>query len=177
MTPFLAASFNPLSFDPGALWLTTLTFLTLILLLSKFTWKPMLQAISAREDRIAGAIKKAEEDRKHADELLASYKERVANVEQEIADLREKGKADAEALAREVREKADAEAKSRLDRALAEIDGARTQALEDIRKEAVGLGLAAATKVVGRSLDDADHQRLAAEVVAGLTAVGSGTGA
>lgn len=177
MTPFLAASFNPLSFDPGALMLTTLTFLTLIVLLKKFTWGPMLEAIEAREDRIADAIKKAEEDRKHADELLASYKERVANVEQEIADLREKGKADAEALAREVREKADAEAKSRLDRALAEIDGARTQALEDICKEAVGLGLAAATKVVGRSLDDADHQRLAAEVVAGLTAVGSGTGA
>lgn len=173
MTFLAAGGFNPLAFDPSAFILTTVTFLVLIGLLGKFTWKPMLQAIETRETRIDDAIKQAEDDRKHANELLASYQAQVANVEQEMAALREQGRADADAIAREVRSQADADATARVERAVNEIDQARSQAIEDIRKESVSLGMAVASKVVGRSLESEDHLRLANEVVAGLSSVGS----
>lgn len=174
MITFLAAGgFDPLAFDPSAFGLTVLTFLILIGLLGKFTWKPMLAAIEMRETRIDEAIQTAEEARQQASELLATYESQVANVEQEMAALREKGRSDAEAIARDVRAQADEEAKARVGRAVNEIELARTQAVEDIRKESVALGLAVASKVVGRSLEGEDQLRLANQVVSDLSDMAS----
>ena len=51
------------------------------------------------------------------------------------------------------------------ERAKEEIDLARRQALEDIRREAVELAVKAASVVVRKSLDDREHRRIASEVV------------
>lgn len=175
MNPVLAASgFNPLTFDPAAAALTLITFVGLLLLLKAFAWKPILSAIEQREKRIDDAIARAEADRKAAEAMLADYTRRVANVESEIAALREKGRQEAEALRGEIRGKAEAEAAAAGEKARREIELAKGQALAEIRREAVGLGLAVAGKVVGRSLDDADRRRLAQEVVADLTRVPAG---
>jgi len=167
-------SFQPLQFDPAATVLTVITFLVLLLILAKFAWKPILAAIEAREKRIEDAIGKAEGDRKSAEGLLAEYKARVANVEQEVAALREQGRTDAEALRADIRGRAEQEAAAAVEKARRDIDLAKNQALADIRREAVGLGLAVAGKVVGRSLDDADRRRLAQEVVDDLSRVPAG---
>lgn len=166
-----AGGFNPLAFDAAAFWLTLFTFGALLFILTKFAWKPMLGGIEARETRIEEAIAKAEKDREDASRMLAEYKERVRNVEVEVAALREKARTDAEALRAGILSKAEADAKERSERALREIDLARVQALEDIRREAVGLAMAVASKVVGRSLESADHLRLANDVVDGMASV------
>lgn len=167
-----AAGFDPLAFDPAAALLTSLTLLVLVVLLGKFAWKPLLKSIEVREERIASAIQKAESDRQHAGELLARYEAQIATAEQAAAALRDKARADAEALGAELRSRAEADAKARLERAAQEIELSTRQALQDLRKEAVTLGMAVATRVVGRSLDGEDQRRLATEVVAGLTQVG-----
>lgn len=174
-TAFLAIEFNPMAFDPSTFVLTNLTFLVLLVLLTKFVWKPTLAAIATREDRIEASIKQAEDARKHADELLASYEARVADAENEVAAIREKGRTEAEALGAELKAQAEADARARIDRAAAEIELMRTQAVEDIRQEAVSLGMAVASTLVGRSLDGPDQQRLAAEVVSSLPSNGGGS--
>jgi F-type H+-transporting ATPase subunit b len=41
---------NPLvTFDPGPFIWTIITFLVLVALLTKFAWKPLLQALEARQ--------------------------------------------------------------------------------------------------------------------------------
>jgi F-type H+-transporting ATPase subunit b len=168
------AGFSPFAYDPAATILTIATFVILLLILSRFAWKPILAAIEQREKRIEDAIGKAEADRKEAERLLADYQARVANVQGEVAALLEKGRLDAEALLAEARTRAEAEAAAVAERARREIDSARLQALLEIRKEAVGLGLAVASKVVGKSLDDADRRRLAQDVVSDLTRAAAG---
>jgi F-type H+-transporting ATPase subunit b len=176
IAPPLLITFDPLAFDPSAMVLTLITFVVLLLILSKVAWKPMLAAIEQREKRIDDAIAKAEADRKSAEAMLADYKARVANVEQELAALREKGRVDAEALRTEIRGRAEKEAAAATEKARRDIDLAKNQAVADIRREAVGLGLAVAGKVVGRSLDDADRRRLAQQVVDDLSRVPAGKG-
>jgi F-type H+-transporting ATPase subunit b len=166
--------FNPLAFDPAAMGLTVITILALIFILSKFAWKPILAAIEQREKRITDAISKAEGDRKQAESMLAEYKARVANVEAEVAALRDKGRQEGEALKSELKARAEAEAKAAIEKARKEIELAKSQAVMEIRREAVGLGLAVAGKVVGKSLDDADRRRLAQEVVDDLARVPAG---
>jgi len=177
LQPLLAAEeagFDPLAFDPSAMWLTFATFVVLLLILAKVAWKPMLAAIEKREKRIEDAIGKAEADRKEAERLLAEYQARVSNVAAELAALREKGRLEAEAQRAELRARAEAEAAATTEKARREIELARTQAVADLRREAVTLGLAVAGKVVGRSLDDADRRRLAQEVIDDLSRVPAG---
>ena len=176
IAPPLLVGFDPLAFDPSAMVLTLVTFVVLLLILSKVAWKPLLAAIEAREKRIDDAISKAEADRKSAEAMLAEYKARVAGVEQELAALREKGRMDAEALRADIRGKAESEAAAATEKARRDIELAKNQAVADIRREAVGLGLAVAGKVVGRSLDDADRRRLAQEVIDDLARVPAGKG-
>lgn len=166
-----AGNFNPLAFDPSAFWLTWITFLALLFVLGKFVWKPTLKAIETREGRIEESIKQAEADRKHGNELLQKYEQQLAEAAQDAAAVREQARSDAESLAAELKARAEADARARIERATAEIELARNQALQDLRKEAVMLGMAVATRVVGRSLDGDDQQRLANEVVAGLSQV------
>lgn len=163
--------FNPLAFDPAAMVLTLVTFFGLLFLLAKFAWGPILKAVEAREGRIEGAIRQAELDRAEAARLMAEYKATIANVAQEVAALREQGRLEAEVIRRDLRAKAEAEAADISEKARREIELARNQALQDIRREAVGLGLAVAGRVVGRSLDGHDQRRLAEEVVGNLASV------
>ena len=177
ITPFLAAAeggFNPLHMDPSAAVLTLITFSGLLFILWKFAWGPILSAVEQREQRIDEAIKNAEVDREKAQAMLDDYTQRVANVESEIAALREKGRTDAEAIAADIRQKAEESARMVAEKAERDIELARTQALEDIRREAVDLGLAVAGKVVERTVDDADQRRLAEQVVAEIASVDGG---
>lgn len=163
---FLAAGgFNPLAFDPAALVLTIATIAVLFFLLAKFAWGPILTGIEAREKRIEGDIADAEKSRTEAKALLDGYNAKLGNVEAEMAALREKGRAEAEVLRADLLAKAEADAKERTARAVREIELASVQALEEIRREAVTIGMAVASKVVGRSVDGEDQQRLAHEVV------------
>jgi F-type H+-transporting ATPase subunit b len=91
-----------------------------------------------------------------------------------VAALRDKGRQEGEALRAELKSRAEAEAKAAIDKARKEIELAKSQAVLEIRREAVGLGLAVAGKVVGKSLDDADRRRLAQEVVDDLSRVPAG---
>ena len=161
-------SFNPFAFDPGAMLLTLITFLALLLLLWKFAWGPILGMVEAREKRIDDAIRQAEDDRTKAQGVLDDYTRRVSGVEQEMAAIRDKGRAEAEAMRREILDTAQAEAKDIAAKATREIEQAKSQALEDLRKEAVEIGLAIAGKVVGRSVDGEDQRRLADQVIAGM---------
>lgn len=165
------SSFDPLYFDPSAFLLTIIFFFGLLFALRKIAWGPMLEAAEKREKRIEEAIAAAEKQRREADGLLEDYKRRVANVEQEVAQLRDKGRADAEEMRRQTLDKARGEADALVERAKREIDSSRLQALEDIRREAVTLGLSVAGRVVERSLDGDDHKRLAEQVLAEVGAV------
>lgn len=168
--------FNPLRFDPSAMWLTIITFAVLLVLLAKFAWGPILKMAETREKRITDAIAQAEAQRAEAQKLLDDHRKAMANVQSELATMREQGLAEAEAARRLVHQKAEAEAAELSTKARRDIELARTQALQDIRREAVDLGLAAATRVVGRSLDGNDQRRIAEEVVGGLAAAGAGGG-
>jgi F-type H+-transporting ATPase subunit b len=167
-------SFNPLTFDPSAMMLTFITFFALLFILRKFAWKPILDMIEQREKRIEDSITDAEKDRAEAKTLLEDYQQRVANVESEVAALREQGRQDGETMRRDILSKAEQDAAQVSEKALKEIDQAKSQALQDIRREAVGIGLSIAGKVVGRSLDGPDQKRIADEIVGDIATVSRG---
>lgn len=157
--------FNPMAFDPAALILTWITFLIALAILTKACWKPLLAAVREREDRIADNINSAKAAKEEAETMLKQYQEQMASAKQEVRDLIDEGRVSAEKLKKEILEKAKEEADAAKERAGKEINLARDQALDQIRTEAVDLSITVASRILERSLEDADHRKLAQDIL------------
>src|SRR6185295_757886 len=146
--------------DPGLFIWTILTFLVLLALLTKFAWRPLLAALEAR----TAAIAKATEDAERARAALESAQKDAAKV---ITDARVEGEAivarsrtAADRLGEELRQKASAEASGIIKKAEREIQLETSRAIEQVRREAVDLSVAIASKILHRAVTKDDHQAL-----------------
>ena len=151
---------NLLSPNTGLMFWTLIIFIVLLFVLARFAFKPLTAAVEAREQKLEAAIKEAEENRQKASELLAQQTKALdaarAEAQRMIAESRTTGdKLRAEMLAQTKEQQHEL-----LNRARAEIDIERKRAIADLRREAVELALAGASKVIERNLDDPTNRKL-----------------
>ncbi len=161
-----------LNAEPGLIFWTTVTFLLLLGVLWKFAWNPILGALEAREKAIQRTIDDAEALQAEARRLLEEHKARLAEAREEGTRIVEESRQAGERVRAEILEKARHEADLAVERARRQIELETDQALQTVREKAVDLALRAAGKVLERSLDDADHRRLADRAVAELVEKG-----
>lgn len=76
--------------EPGLLIWSSVSFILLLLLLKKFAWRPIIQALQAREEMIEGSIADAQKARKEIDELSILRKSMLEEAKRErVALLKE----------------------------------------------------------------------------------------
>lgn len=156
---------NPLTFKTDlALW-TGVVFLVLLGVLWKFAWGPIIQGLDKRERGIADQIAQAEQQNAEAKKLLEQYDEKLARAQDEVRQIVEAGRRDAEQTGRELIEKAQADAESERQRALRDIDAATAAALQSLAEQSATLAVDLAGKIVGEKLDPEAHSRLIGQAV------------
>lgn len=144
-------------------------FFIVLLALRFFLYRPVLELLDRRAQRVREGLEAAEQS-----------KERAAAAEQEVAqqleDARRQGQAliaqaqaSANRLQEEARSQARREAEALLERARGEIQLERDRAIAELRREFADLTVSAAEKVIGQSLDRQAHRRLIDEVLAQST--------
>ena len=153
-------SVNLLSPSGGLMFWTLIIFVLLLLLLSKFAFPPILGAVEARERSLQEAIEGAKADREAAAALLAQQRAELERSRTEAQQLIADGRTAGERLRAEMLEQTRTQQQELLDRARREIEGERDRAILDLRREAVDLALAGASKVIEKNLDDASNRRL-----------------
>lgn len=160
---------NLLDPNVGLMFWTLLIFVVLLVVLSKFAFKPLLAAVEAREAALEQTIQQAQRDREEAASLLEQQRAALAEARAESA----KALADARALGEKARaeaiERAKAEASDLLDRTRREIGAEKERAIADLRREAIDLALAGAGKVIGQRLDAAADRAIVEQFLAGVT--------
>ena len=142
-----------------AFW-TILTFLVVLFILRRYAWKPILDAMEARERGIQRLIDDAEQARAEAEKLLQQYRRQLEEARAEGARILAEGKSAAERLRDELLARARSDAEAIVTRAGREIDMERLKALSEIKERAVDLAIAAASKVIDAELDGARHRKL-----------------
>ncbi len=147
---------------------TLLTFATLLFILARFAWKPLLGALDAREKSIQGNIDEARRQRDEADELLAQYREQLAEGRRQAQAMLAESRAAAETLRKELEAKAREETQAMLAGARREIERERNAAVEAVRRESVDVALAVASRLVGERLDAARDRQLAVDYIEDL---------
>jgi F-type H+-transporting ATPase subunit b len=154
---------------------TTLVFLSLLGILWKFAWGPVLAAVDARESGIQDTLDKAAHEREEAAKLLAEHKQQMAEARRQQQQLIAEGKEAGEKVRQDIEEKARAEGQAFIERARESIEREKDAALEALRKESVDLALAAAAKLMQANLDDSSDRALVMGYIEDLS--GSGEGA
>lgn len=149
--------------DLGNVFWTGLIFVGLLLVLGRYAWRPMLDALGRRERFIQETIERARKERAEAERIIAEYRNMMARSKQEAQAIIEQGRQDAELARQQLHQRAQTEAEQMIERARQEIGLARQSALQDLQNLAADLSVEVAGKIIQRSLTDADQQRLVAE--------------
>jgi F-type H+-transporting ATPase subunit b len=139
---------------------TTLVFLTLLGILWKFAWGPILAMVQDREDGIQGTLDQAANEREEAAKLLAEHRQQMAEARRQAQQMIAEGKEAGERVRQGIEEKARAEGDAMVERARESIEREKEAALDELRKETVDLALAAAAKLVQESLDETKDREL-----------------
>jgi F-type H+-transporting ATPase subunit b len=165
-----AESTNLLDPKVGLMFWTLIIFVFLLVVLSKFAYKPMLAAVEAREAALEKAISDAKRDRDEAAKLLAEQQKALAETRADVQKVMADGRAAAEGMRAEMIEKVKAEGADMLDRARREVAAEKEKAVAELRREAVDLAISGASKVIGRNLDSATDRSLVESFLGGLSA-------
>ncbi len=146
--------------NPGLSVWTTFVFLILLGILWKFAWGPILEMVQAREDGIQGTLDQAANERDEAAKLLAEHRQQMADARRQAQNMIAEGKEAGERVRQGIEEKARIEGDAMIERARESIGREKDAALDELRKEAVDLALAAAAKLLQESLDEEKDREL-----------------
>ena len=100
---------NPLKFEPTLSIWTLVVFLGLFLLLRRFAWGPLLDALHKRESHLEKVLQDTEQARNESETLMAEYRKQLARAGDEVRALIEKARADAQAMADQILKQAQEE--------------------------------------------------------------------
>ncbi len=149
-----------LEINPGLIIWTILSFLILVAVLSKYAWKPIIQALSEREGKIRSALEQADKARAEASELLKKNEENMARAEEEYQKMMRESKVMADKVKEEILGKAREQAQQELDRASEEIRRNVESARQQLRAEVADLAIKAAEKILDETLDAQKQKKI-----------------
>ncbi len=145
---------------------TIVVFLLTLLILKKFVFGPVGEAIEKRRSSISASIEEAESSRDEAVRLLDEYKAKLAEARREADELREAGRREGERQKTEIVGQAQEQRERIVSDTQTQIDAQAQAAVAGIRDDVVVLALTAAEKVTRKSLSDDDHRALVEEALA-----------
>jgi F-type H+-transporting ATPase subunit b len=149
--------------DLGNVFWTVLIFVGLLVVLGKYAWRPMLDALNRREQFIRQTLDTARKDRAEAEQLMAEHRQVMARSKQEAQAIVDQGRQDAETVRQKLHQQAQTEAEQMISRARQEIELAKQTALQELQGVAADLSVNVASKLIQRNLSSDDQQRLVEE--------------
>ncbi|MFC3199196.1 F0F1 ATP synthase subunit B [Parapedobacter deserti] len=143
----------------GLVFWTSVAFLLLLLLLWKFAWKPIMQAIGEREQSIESALTSAEKAKEEMarltnenEQLLKAARAERDVILKEAKNLKDQIVADAKVLAQ-------TEGAKLIEQARKEIDDQKKRALAEVKGQVSSLSLEIARKVLQKEFEDERKQQ------------------
>ena len=142
-----------------------LNFLFLVFILAKFVYKPLLNVMEARKNKIASDLEAADTAKVEAEAVKAEYAAKLADARQEAQAIIENARKNAQAA----HDKIMAETKAEQDQVVASakeaIELEKQKALADVRAQVISLSMLAASKIVEQKLGSEEDKKMAGEIV------------
>ncbi|HJS18969.1 MAG TPA: F0F1 ATP synthase subunit B [Anaerolineales bacterium] len=157
-----------LGINLGMLVVQILAFIIVLLTLNAWVYKPMLNMMETRKQKIAQGLEDARvaaearaDAQKEADKIRSEAQAEAAQIVREATER-------AAVAGQDVKAAAEAEAARARDAAMAEAELERNRILGDLRGQVASLAIAAANKLVGEALDEKKQHALLDEFFSGV---------
>ena len=148
----------------------TVIFIFLILLLKKFAWKPILDAVNEREEGIKNALLSAEKAKEEMASLQSDNEETLKKARSERDSLLKEAREIKQQLIDEAKSEAKNEAKKIISQAQETIQNEKNAAIVDLKNQVAGLSIDIAEKVLKEKLsDDKAQMKLVKDLVKEVT--------
>ncbi|MDC0378746.1 MAG: F0F1 ATP synthase subunit B [Flavobacteriaceae bacterium] len=157
-------------FSIGLFFWQTVIFIFLILLLKKFAWKPILDAVNEREEGIKNALLSAEKAKEEMASLQSDNEETLKKARSERDSLLKEAREIKQQLIDEAKSEAKNEAKKIISQAQETIQNEKNAAIVDLKNQVAGLSIDIAEKVLKEKLsDDKAQMQLVKDLVKDVT--------
>lgn len=145
-------------FSLGLFFWSALIFIGLILLLKKFAWKPILDAINTREEGIKNALLAAENAKKEMQNLKSDNEKLLAEARAERDALMKEAREIKEKMIADAKVEAQAQGEKMIAQAKASIESEKNAALADLKNQVSNLSIEIAEKVLKEELSNKEAQ-------------------
>lgn len=145
-------------FSIGLFFWQTVLFIAIVLLLKRFAWKPILEAISTREEGIKNALASAEEAKKEMQNLTSDNEQLIKEARAERDAMLKDAREIREKMIAEAKEDAKEQASKMIENAVVAIDQEKQAALAYLKNEVGELSILIAKAVIKKELASNDDQ-------------------
>lgn len=144
-----------------------LIFVGLILLLKKFAWKPILDAVNDREEGIKNALLSAENAKKEMQNLQADNEKLLAEARSEREAMMKDAREIREKMINDAKAEALAQGEKMIEQAKAAITSEKNAAMAELKNQVSSLSLEIAEKVLRDELSNKESQTKLVEKMLG----------
>jgi F-type H+-transporting ATPase subunit b len=141
------------------------TFIILLVVLRFVAYKPIMRMLDERSRRIKESMEQAEAVKAQSARAEEELKKQLEQASREGQDRIARAVKAGEEVKQKAQEDAKKEAENLVNRARAEIQRERDDAITEVRREFADLTVLAAGKVIEKSLDKEEHRELIEKVL------------
>ena len=145
---------NLINPDPGLIIWTLIAFGTVFIILKKYAWKPILDALDEREKTISTSLEQAGKAREEMAKLKADNDKILAEAKEQRAAILKEAREASDKLVHEAKEKAKEEAQKIVANAKIEIETHKMAALTDVKNQVGLLAIEISQKILKRELKE-----------------------
>lgn len=145
--------------DLGFVVWTTVSFLILLFLLTKFAWKPIMSAITEREHSIEDALSKAEFAKQEMAKLTSENEQLLKQARFERDQILKEAKELKDQIVNDAKTSAQEEGAKMIEKAKIEINNQKIAALAEVKGQVATLSLEIAEKVLRNRFEDQNKQQ------------------
>ncbi len=142
----------------GLIFWMVIAFGTLLFILKKFAWIPILESLKEREQSIEDALHAADKARQEMVDLKFSNEQMMAEAKEEKDELMRQTRIQRDKLIEDAKTKASQEAERIVESARVAIENERMAAVVELRNQIAKLSIEIAEKLLERELDDQKKQ-------------------
>jgi len=137
----------------------TITFLIALVVVWKFAWKPLVQFIRDRQDKVKKTLDDAENTRQDIARLEADYRTKLAGMEQKSTEIVASARQEAGRARDEIVRSAHEETMALRKKAQEQLEQERRRLMAEMRSEIVGLSMSIAEKALAGPLPEKVQER------------------
>ncbi len=145
-------------FSAGLFFWQIILFVLLLILLRRFAWKPILNAVNDREEGIKNALAAAEEAKKEMQNVTADSEKLLQEARAEREAMLKEARQIREKMIADAKEQAQTEGDKMIRAAQQSIEGEKKAAIADIKNQVASLSVEIAEKVLRDELDNKNKQ-------------------